>query len=119
MNMSVDTIDGVTVALIPVEELDAGNVGEFKREIERVLSTGTRLVIDFSRLRFIDSSGLGVMLSCLRQLNAKGGDLKLCGMSKEVRGTFELVRMHRIFDIFASCEEAVRALSADEPGRKR
>lgn len=111
MNISVDTWDGVMVALIPVEELDAGNAGEFKREITRIMSSDTRLVIDFSRLRFIDSSGLGVMLSCLRHLGAEGGELKLCGMSKEVRGTFELVRMHRIFDIFPTCQEAVRAFS--------
>ena len=49
------------------------------------------------------------MLSCLRQVSAKGGDLKLCGMSTQVRGLFELVRMHRIFDILGTREEAVRA----------
>lgn len=109
MEIPVDKLGGVTVALIAVEELDAGNAGEFKRDMAPILETDTRLVIDFSRLRFIDSSGLGAVLSCLRQLSAKGGDLKLCGMSKQVRATFELVRMHRIFDIFATCEEAVQA----------
>ena len=49
------------------------------------------------------------MLSCLRQLNAAGGDLKLCGMSKAVRAVFELVRMHRIFDIYDTREQAVSA----------
>ena len=70
------------------------------------------MVIDLARLRFMDSSGLGAMLSCLRQLSAKGGDLKLCCMSKQVRAAFELVRMHRIFDIFNSREEAVRAFQS-------
>ena len=109
MEIPVDKVGSVTVVVIPVEELDAGNAGEFKRDIAPILATDTRLVIDFSRLRFIDSSGLGAVLSCLRQLSAKGGDLKLCGMSKQVRATFELVRMHRIFDIFVTCEEAVQA----------
>jgi anti-sigma B factor antagonist len=49
------------------------------------------------------------MLSCLRQLSGKGGDLKLCSMSRQVRALFELVRMHRIFDIYATKEEAVKA----------
>jgi anti-sigma B factor antagonist len=44
-------------------------------------------------------------------VNAKGGDLKLCGMSKQVRGVFELVRLHRIFDILGTTEEAVRAFA--------
>jgi len=99
----------VAVATIPVDELDASNAAELKRDIAPILEANTRLVIDLSPLHFVDSSGLGAMLSCLRQLSAKGGDLKLCGMSKQVRGLFELVRMHRIFDIFGTKEEAVRA----------
>ena len=97
-----------------MEELDASNAGEFKRDIAPVLEANTKLVIDLSRLRFVDSSGLGAFLSCLRKLNAKGGDLKLCGMSKQVRAVFELVRMHRIFDIYGTREEAVRAFAAVE-----
>jgi anti-sigma B factor antagonist len=52
---------------------------------------------------------LGAFISCLRKVNAKGGDLKLYGMSKQVRGVFELVRMHRVFDILATREDAIRA----------
>ena len=109
MEIAVDKIDSVAVATVPVDELDASNAEEFKRDMAPVLQTNTRLVLDLSRLRFVDSSGLGAMLSCLRQLSAKSGDLKLCGMSKQVRGLFELVRMHRIFDICGTKEEAVHA----------
>jgi anti-sigma B factor antagonist len=105
-------MDGVAVAVIPVDELDAGNSGDLKRDIAPILESNAKVVIDLSRLRFVDSSGLGAMLSCLRQLTAKGGDLKLCGMSKQVRAAFELVRMHRIFDIFGTRDEAVRAFQA-------
>ena len=111
MEIAVDHIGDVAVAILPVEELDAGNAGEFKRDIAPVLEANTNLVVDLSRLRFVDSSGLGAFLSCLRQVNAKGGDLKLCGMSKPVRTVFELVRLHRIFDILSTREEAVRAFA--------
>ena len=109
MEIAIDNMDGIAVAAGPVDELDASNVGEFKRDIAPVLQSNSKLVLDLSRLRFVDSSGLGAMLSCLRQLSAKSGDLKLCGMSKQVRGLFELVRMHRIFDIYGTKEEAVHA----------
>lgn len=114
MKIALDTINAVAVARIPVDELDASNAAELKRDISPILDSNTRLVIDLSRLRFVDSSGLGAMLSCLRQLSAKGGDLKLCCMSKQVRAAFELVRMHRIFDIFNSREEAVRSFHAQD-----
>jgi anti-sigma B factor antagonist len=109
MHMAFDTVGNVVVAVVPVEELDASNAAEFKRDIAPLLDASARLVLDLSRLRFVDSSGLGAFISCLRKLNAGGGDLKLCGMSKPVRAVFELVRMHRVFDIVATREEAVRA----------
>ena len=112
MEIAVDKMGDVAVAELLVEELDASNAGEFKSDIAPVLEANTKLVFDLSRLRFVDSSGLGAFISCLRKVNAKGGDVKLCGMSKQVRAVFELMRMHRIFDIFGTREEAVQAFQA-------
>lgn len=100
---------------MPVEELDASNVTEFKRDLAPVLQAHSELVLDLARLRFVDSSGIGAILSCLRQLTARGGDLKLCGMSPQVRTVFELVRMHRVFEIYSTQKEAVRAFARAEP----
>jgi anti-sigma B factor antagonist len=112
VEIAVDRVENVAVVAVPVDELDASNSADFKRDIAPVLEANTKLVLDLSRLRFVDSSGLGAMLSCLRQLSAKSGDLKLCGMSKHVRALFELVRMHRIFDIYGTKEEAVKAFQS-------
>lgn len=109
MQIAFEKVGDVAVAAVPVEELDAGNVGEFKRDTTPLLEGNAKVVLDMSRLRFVDSSGLGAFISCLRKLNAKGGDLKLCGMTKQVRAVFELVRMHRVFDILGTREEALRA----------
>jgi anti-sigma B factor antagonist len=108
MDLTANQIGDVAVVTVPLEELDASNAGEFKRDMGPVIDGGTKLVLDLSRLRFVDSSGLGAFISCLRKMNAKGGDLKLCGLSKQVRAVFELVRMHRVFDVYATGEEAAR-----------
>jgi anti-sigma B factor antagonist len=109
MQIAFEKVGDVGVAAMPVDELDASNAGEFKRDIAPLLEANAKLVLDMSRLRFVDSSGLGAFISCLRRLNAKGGDLKLSGMSKQVRAVFELVRMHKVFDILTTKEDAVRA----------
>ncbi len=115
MDMELEKLNGVAIVALQGEILDAGNAKAFKREIRPVIEADALVVFDMARLQFVDSSGLGAILSCLRQLNALGGDLKLCGMSKPVRALFELVRMHRIFEIFNTVEEAVRAFqTADE-----
>jgi anti-sigma B factor antagonist len=110
MNLTVEKQGAVTIVLLPGEQLDASNAKDFKRDVAGTLGGASKIVLDLSQLRFVDSSGLGAMLSCLRQVNAAGGDLKLCGMSKPVRALFEMVRMHRIFDICETRDDAVRIL---------
>ncbi len=109
MEIAVQRMGDVAVAIIPVEDLDAGNSADFKRDMAPVVDANTKLVLDLSRLRFVDSSGLGAFISLLRKVNARGGDLKLCNMSKPVRAVFELVRMHRVFEILPTSQDAVRA----------
>ena len=108
MELTVDRIGNVTVLQVPVENLDASNTKEFKRQVSPLLEAKGKLVFDMTKVKFVDSSGLGTLLSCLRQVNAEGGDLKICGLTKQVRVIFELVRMHRIFEIFNTREEAAK-----------
>jgi anti-sigma B factor antagonist len=112
MEITIEKMEDVAVVAVPVTELDATNSNEFKRDMAPVLDVHARVILDLTRLRFIDSSGLGALLSCLRKLNEKRGDLKVCGISKQVRTALELVRMHRILDIYGTREEATRAFHA-------
>lgn len=116
MELSVQDLDDVAVVELPVEELDAGNANDLKRDVEPILERHTKVVFDLGRVRFIDSSGLGAVLSSLRRTTAKGGDLKLCCLSPHVRSVFELVRMHRIFEIFDTREAAVGAFRSPAQG---
>jgi anti-sigma B factor antagonist len=109
MALVTTNMDGIAVIEIPGPSLDASNAKDFKNEVSSYLSSGAKVIFDMEHLGFVDSSGLGSILSCLRQLNASGGDLKLCGMTKPVRALFELVRMHRIFDIYETREQALSA----------
>jgi anti-sigma B factor antagonist len=107
--------EDVAVVSIADGSLDASNAKRFKQEVIPALESVTRVVLDLSGVEFVDSSGLGVILSCYRQLVSAGGDLKLCGMAPSVRALFELVRMHRIFDTFATREEPMKARAARSP----
>jgi anti-sigma B factor antagonist len=109
MQLDIDKINDVAVVTLQAEHLDAGAADEFKREMQPILDANNKVVFDMSPLQFVDSAGLGAILSCLRRLSAANGDLKLCGMTKPVRAVFEISRMHRIFDIFPTREEAVKA----------
>lgn len=108
MKIQSETINDMVVVDVLADSLDAGNTRAFRDAITPLIDTNPNLVLNLETVRFLDSSGCGSILSCLRQLNAKGGDLKVCGLQKTVRAVFELVRIHRIIDIFENRDEAVR-----------
>jgi anti-sigma B factor antagonist len=112
MALSVEKIGDVTVATLTVAQFDAGYADEFKREVAPALKGTLKLVLDLKSVEFIDSRACGGILSCLKRLNEAGGELKLCGASPFVRSVFELIRLHRVCEILATREDAVRAFAA-------
>ena len=104
----------IAVVRLPGEHPDAGNAQEFKRRLAAILASHTKVVFDMQQLRFVDSAGLGAFLSCLRQLHAAGGGLKVYGMQRPVQALFELVRMQRLVTAFDTKEEALRAFQSRE-----
>lgn len=109
MDFSHHIQDQVLIITPKGDNLDAKNAPSFKEQVLNLIRTSgkSQLVFDLKQLQFIDSSGLGTFLSIQRMLNAQGGVLKLANLNKPIRTMFEIVSMHRIFDIFNSTEEAV------------
>ena len=112
MNFVISETGDVTTAILPGRTLDASNAREFKATASSLVRPNVKLVLDMANLEFVDSTGLGALVSCLRQAHADNGEIKLCRLTKPVRALFELVRMHRVFEIFNSSEEAVRSYSS-------
>jgi anti-sigma B factor antagonist len=111
MQTAVEQIGDVTVVAINEEQLDAGNSDDFRQDMAPVLKECRKLVLDLARVRFVDSRGCGVILSCLKQLATNEGDLKLCGVNKYVRTVFDLIRLHKICEIVDNKDDAVRAFN--------
>ncbi len=111
MELTHAEIQGVLVVTPQSENIDALVAPEFKQKILDLIeqSKAKNVIFDLHQIQFIDSSGLGSFLSILRTLHSKGGELKLAGLNKPVRTMFELVSMHKIFEIFNSAEEAVKS----------
>ncbi len=109
MKLSTEKIGDVTVVTVLTEVLDASNTEEFKVAAAPILEGTTKVVFEISQIKFMDSSGCGVLLSHLRQLKSSNGNLKLCRVQEPVRTLFELVRIDRIIEIFDTKEEAVKS----------
>jgi anti-sigma B factor antagonist len=108
MNVSTETNKGIVIVFVKEERLDAHNSEELKAELNRIFEGGSRdVVVDLKQVRFIDSSGLGVLVSGFKNASTRQGTLKLSALQTQVKSMFELTRLHRVFDIFSSADDAV------------
>jgi anti-sigma B factor antagonist len=110
--MKQEEVNGIRIVTLSERNVDAVNAAGVKERLLALLQPGQRVIIDITSLEFVDSSGLGVLLSALRLVSADGGDLKLAGATKSLRAILELVRFHRVLDILNTREEALRAFAA-------
>lgn len=101
----------VRVAVVHAPKLDAGNVRAFKQQLKELLIPEGTLLLDLTEVDFMDSAALGALMSALRQVTTQGGGLALCNLSASVRYVIEIVRMHKIVDVYNDQGEALRALS--------
>jgi anti-sigma B factor antagonist len=107
------TIQGDTLSICGVRELNAENAGAFRDQIRSAMSDRLRNIeIDLSQAVFMDSCGLGALISLHRAASNRSGLVRLLNPAIPVRQLLELTRMRRIFEI-------VEANGVEMPVRER
>ena len=108
MNLHAEVRNSVVVIEVREERLDAHNAGDLKVEMQRLYTEGNKnLIIDLKDVRFIDSSGLGALVSGFKNAISQQGSLKLASLQPQVKSMFELTRLHRVFEIFPTTGDAL------------
>ena len=98
--------------LTPVmESVDVNSLARFLVSLEPTLESGALVVLDLSRVEYMDSAGLGGLVSAHRTARTAGGDLVVTDLTPGVRTIFEMVQLHRVIRVFNHRAEALRALT--------
>ena len=103
------SVTGGGVSVIRVEgQLIVGNRQELKSLIQAGLEAGERkFLIDCSGTGYIDSSGLGALVTISKKVRESGGDLKLAGLNEDLRSLFELTKLDSLFTIVPTADQAL------------
>jgi anti-sigma B factor antagonist len=89
-------------------EIHVSTAPELAERLSSALSAGrSRLVLDFTEVEFIDSTGLSVLLNALRTITHKGGALAVACTNPTVLRLFQITRLDATFDIVATRQEAL------------
>jgi anti-sigma B factor antagonist len=101
--------DGSGVTVVKVEgQLIVGNRQELKDLVGAALEKGERrILIDFSQTGYIDSSGLGALVSISKRVREAGGELRLSGLNEDLRSLFELTKLDTLFAIADTPQQAL------------
>ena len=98
--MKIETSDPQTLVVSGLVELVAANAGTVRDEIRAALRPAhTCLRMDLSSMTFLDSSGLGALISLHKSLRTQNGMVQLMNPTSSVRQILELTRLHRVFEI--------------------
>lgn len=107
MNLNLEKIHGHCVLFVQEERIDAHNSNDLKEYILHRIEQGEiNIIVQLEPVRFIDSSGLGALLSGYKNAAARSGRLALANVQPQVLSMFELTRLNRVFDIYADLDEA-------------
>jgi len=107
MSFEVHKSDGITI--IDVKgQLIVGNRQELKQKVLDELESGSRrFLIDFAGTGYIDSSGLGVLVSLSKKIREQNGELRLANLNEDLRTLFELTKLDSLFHIAGNRDEAL------------
>jgi anti-sigma B factor antagonist len=112
MRLKEEKIGNVLLLKSLEKRMDASVSEGFKAKLTELINNGNKLIVlDLSSVMFIDSSGLGAIVSTLKKVGPEG-DLTICGLQENVLSLFKLTRMDRVFRVFSSSNEAVTAFSS-------
>lgn len=84
----------------------------FKEKLKALIAEGSlHVIVDLSNVGFVDSQGLGALISCLKVLRQSGGSLTLSHLSESAEAVLRITRLIRVFDVTPTVDDAVRAVT--------
>ncbi|MBF0502040.1 MAG: STAS domain-containing protein [Candidatus Riflebacteria bacterium] len=99
---------GEFIIISPLEDVTMSNIKQLDNAIAEQIGLGeTRLILDFSLIRIIDSSGIGIIVKNMQLLRDKNGEIRLAAVSDSIMRIFKMINFHKYFKITSTLEEAL------------
>jgi len=112
MKMSTRQADGVTIVDLngPITLEDGSPV--LRETVQRLIGQGEkRLLLNLAAVQFIDTSGIGELISAFTSMRDQGGELKLLNLTKKVHDLIRITKLYAVFDIRDDEAAAIQAFS--------
>jgi anti-anti-sigma factor len=108
MKITTRTHQDVTI-LYPEGKITLGDGDqELGEAVRTTLEQGARkLILNFDKVSYLDSSGVGELVGCYTSIKNRGGEMKICSMNTRIFGLIKMTSLHSVFDVKDTEEEAL------------
>ena len=99
---------GVTI-VYPEGKITLGDGDQELGEAVRTVldQGGLKIILNFSKVSYLDSSGVGELVGCYTTVKNKGGELRICGMNARIFNLITMTSLHSVFDVKETEEESL------------
>lgn len=108
MKMTTRSHQDVTI-LCPEGKITLGDGDqELGEAVRSALNDGAKkILINFEKVSYLDSSGVGELVGCFTSIKNKGGELRVCGLNTRIFGLIKMTSLHSVFDVRDTEAEAL------------
>ncbi len=115
MSVKTTTLHSGKIGIIEVKGSLVGGeeTDELRSAVADFVEQGTKnLIIDLSKVTYLNSTAIGVLVSTHTTFSRNGGKVKMTGINKNINNIFVITKLTLVFDVTETREEAVKALEA-------
>ncbi len=115
MSVKSSTLENGTIGIIEVKGSLVGGeeTDELRRYVADFLQQGVKkLIIDLSKVTYLNSTAIGVLVSAHTSYSRNKGQVKLCGINKNINNIFVITKLTLVLDVVDTREEAIKAFAA-------
>lgn len=114
MNYSISEKYNTVIVTFKGNVMGGPDAVEFHDELKKLADQGkTNVVGDLSKVKFMNSSGLGIMITAMTSMRKAGGDFKICGASDRIESLLIVTKLITVFDHYKTLDEAVEAYQSE------
>jgi anti-sigma B factor antagonist len=110
MDITVENVQDLKVIKL-VGDLDGSTAPEVQAQIVPLAVSGSKIILDMSKVPYMSSAGLRMLLVLYRSIAGSGGKVVLVGLSSELEDTMQLTGFLDFFDHFATIDDGIAAFT--------
>ena len=111
MDTKVRQVDGVTVLDLSGKITLGEASGKLRSAVQDALGNSKKILLNLADVNYIDSAGLGELVSAFTTVKNAGGELKLLNLTKKVRDLLVITKLLTVFDVKDNEQEAIKAFA--------